>query len=266
MSKPSRSSEQRQKNPRPAPITAQTLVGDDRKQGFDLLRGVAIALMVAYHFCFDLNYYGWAQFDFNHDPFWLGFRASILSLFLALVGISLTLASRGGFNPGRYWRRLGWLAAAATAVSLSSWLMFPDSWIFFGVLHFILLASLLGPLFLRFYWLNLGLGALLLLIGNSVQQPFFDQPALQWIGLMTHKPITEDYVPLLPWFGVVLIGLFLGKLSQSSDQGKRWSTWHSEHPLARLLALAGRHGLPIYLAHQPLLLGLLWGVGALAGR
>ncbi len=264
MSKPSRSAEKRAKNSRPAPTPVQPAVAG-RKQVFDLLRGVAIVLMVAYHFCFDLNYYAWTQFNFNHDPFWLGFRASILSLFLGLVGVSLVLAGAHGFVPGRYLRRLAWLAAAAAMVSLSSWLMFPDSWIFFGVLHFILVASLLGRLFLRFYWLNLGLGALLLLVGNSVQLPFFDQPGWQWFGLMTHKPITEDYVPLLPWFGVVLIGLFLGKLTQSSEGGRRFGDWHGDHPVARLLALAGRHSLPIYLAHQPLLLALLWGARALSG-
>ncbi len=263
MRTPSRPSEKRRKPPRP-PAAIAPPPAASRKQVFDVLRGVAIVLMVAYHFCFDLNYHGYTRFDFNHDPFWLSFRAGILSLFLGLVGVSLVLATVSGFRPAPYFRRLAWLAGAAAVVSLSSFMMFPASWIFFGVLHFILVASLLGLLFLRFYWFNLGLGALLLLAGNTLQLPFFDQPAWQWIGLMTHKPITEDYVPLLPWFGVVLIGLFLGKLAQSSAGGRRLSGWHSERPPARLLALAGRHSLPIYLAHQPLLLGLLWAVGALA--
>lgn len=268
MTQPSRASEKRPKNRRrdvrPAPDLAPP--GGGRKQVFDLLRGVAIALMVVYHFCFDLNYHGFTHFDFNHDPFWLSFRAGILSLFLGLVGISLVFATASGFRPAPYFRRLAWLAGAAALVSLSSSMLFPESWIFFGVLHFILVASLLGLLFLRFYWLNLGLGALLLLLGNSLRLPFFDQPAWQWIGLMTHKPITEDYVPLLPWFGVVLIGLFLGRLALNSERDRRLGAWHSARPLPRLLALAGRHGLPIYLAHQPLLLGLLGAVGVLAGR
>ena len=271
MNPPTRASGKRRKQPRhtapttPAPETAQVPANAGRKQAFDLLRGVAIALMVSYHFCFDLNYHGLTHFDFNHDPFWLGFRAGILSLFLGLVGVSLVFATASGFRPAAYFRRLAWLAGAAILVSLSSALLFPASWIFFGVLHFILVASLLGLLFLRFYWLNLGLGALLLLLGNSLRLPFFDQPAWQWIGLMTHKPITEDYVPLLPWFGVVLIGLFLGKWVLNSEAGRRLGAWHSARPAARLLALAGRHSLAIYLAHQPLLLGLVWAAGALGG-
>ncbi len=30
--------------------------------------------------------------------------------------------------------------------------------------------------------------------------------ALNWLGLITRKPVTEDYVPLLPWLGVVWWG------------------------------------------------------------
>lgn len=229
-----------------------------RIQLFDVLRGVAIGLMAAYHFCFDLNYYGFTHFNFNYDPFWLGFRASILSLFLGLVGISLILATVGGFNLRRYLKRLGWLATCAITVSLSSRMLFPDSWIFFGVLHFIFVASILGLAFLRLYWVNLGLGSLLVLVGLTLQHPLFDQPGLQWFGLMTHKPITEDYVPLLPWFGVVLIGLFLGRYFLRSSWNKRIAAWHSSHAIARLLALAGRHSLLIYIAHQPVLMGLVW--------
>lgn len=231
-----------------------------RIQLFDLLRGVAIALMATYHFCFDLNYYSLTRFNFNYDPFWLDLRALILSLFLSLAGISLVLSTSNGFKPQRYLRRLGWLAASALAVSLSSRVLFPDSWIFFGVLHFILVASILGLSFLRFYWLNLMTGSLLVFAGLTLQHPLFDQPWLQWIGLMTHKPITEDYVPLLPWFGVVLIGMFLGMMYLRSYWSKCFSEWHSNRPIMRLLAFSGRHSLLIYIVHQPVLMGLAWGV------
>jgi uncharacterized membrane protein len=250
----------------PAAVVPTAISTTNRRiQLFDLARGVAIVLMVAYHFCFDLNYYGLSHFNFNYDPFWLDFRAGILSLFLGLVGISLVLASGHGFQPRPYFRRLAWLAGGAALVSVASRALFPQSWIFFGVLHFILLASLLGLLFLRFRWLNLALGALLLLIGLTLNHPLFDQPWLNWIGLMTHKPITEDYVPLLPWFGVVLIGMFLGREFACGEFGKRLAARRDDRAGARWLALAGRHGLLIYLVHQPLLLGLLWGVTTLTG-
>ncbi len=229
---------------------------------FDVLRGVAIGLMISYHLCFDLNYYRFTHFNFNADPFWLDFRALILSLFLGLAGISLVLATAHHFNSRRYFQRLAWLALCAALASLSSSLLFPQSWIFFGVLHFIFVASILGLAFLGLYWTNLFAGFLLILAGLTLQHPLFDHPWLQWIGLVTQKPITEDYVPLLPWFGVVLLGMFAGKRFLRSRWNQHLSNWHSDHATARLLATAGRHSLLIYVVHQPVILGFLWVASA----
>ena len=52
--------------------------------------------MVVYHFAFDLRFYRVIAADFEHDPFWLGFRALIVTSFLLLVGVSLVLADRRG--------------------------------------------------------------------------------------------------------------------------------------------------------------------------
>jgi len=228
-----------------------------RYQVIDLLRGLAIVLMIGYHFTFDLDYFALIDIDFNHDPLFLGFRSFIVSMFLLLVGISLHLATRHGLRTSRYLRRLVILIACAALVSLGSYLAFPQSMIFFGILHFIALASIVGLLFVRLYWANLLLGCGLIVLGLTFQQPLFDHPVLQWIGLMTHKPVTEDYVPFVPWFGMVLIGLFLGKhLDGNTSAG--CLRWHSHRPLARVLVFAGRHSLLIYMLHQPLLIGILY--------
>jgi uncharacterized membrane protein len=226
-----------------------------RVDAVDVLRGVAIALMVAYHFCFDLNYFGAIHTSFNDQPFWLASRALIVSMFLGLVGASLVLAANAGRRRS-FWRRNGMVAACCALVSLSSFSMFPQRWIFFGVLHFILLASFLGPFFLRWHRANLVLGATLVALGVWVRHPVFDQPWLQWVGLMTFKPATEDYVPLLPWFGVVLIGMFAAQVLLAA-RGPLMS-WQASRVPSRYAALAGRHSLAIYMLHQPLLLGVLY--------
>ena len=214
--------------------------------------------MIAYHFAFDLNYFGLVQFDFNTDPFWLGARALILSLFLGLVGVSLQIFYARGFNGKSYLKRLGLIAGSAALVSFASYLMFPQTLIFFGVLHFIAVASVVALLFVRFHVFNLLLGSIFILAGLWFKHRFFDQPWAQWIGFMTHKPLTEDYVPLFPWLGVVLIGLFIGSLILKSPRVKMLLVKGHEHELGRVVSIAGRHSLIIYLAHQPILIALIY--------
>lgn len=226
-----------------------------RLPSVDALRGLAVALMIAYHFCYDLTYVGFARFDFFHDPFWLHARTAILGLFLLVAGISLTLATRDGVRLRPYLRRLGLIGGCAVLISVSSHLLFGPRWIFFGVLHFIAAASVLGLAFVRRPWTALLCGAALIALDRAYAHPLFDQPVLQWFGLMTHKPPTEDYVPLVPWFGVVLIGMTLGHAFRlRTVQPPR----HSNALPARLLASAGRHSLLFYMLHQPVLMGMLW--------
>jgi uncharacterized membrane protein len=81
-----------------------------------------------------------------------------------------------------------------------------------------------------------------------------DPPWLNWVGLVTHRPATEDYVPLFPWFGVVLVGISLGgwltekrrrAMQRISRACPGWLTW------------LGRHSLLVYMVHQPVMIGIL---------
>ncbi len=236
-----------------------------RWQLVDILRGVAIALMVWFHFSWDLWHFGYADFDFYRDPFWLNLRTLIVSLFLTLVGVSLVLASRGGMNWRRYFRRLGLLVLFALGITVASHFSNPERVIVFGILHFIAFASVAALPFLHFRWLTLAAGVGLVLLDRVFSHPFFDQPWTHWIGLMTHRPFTEDYVPVIPWFGVVLVGIFIGQSLFRVPALQALGRFHSDNPLAKGLALAGRHGLAIYVTHQPILFGLFGLVAWLRG-
>jgi uncharacterized membrane protein len=225
-----------------------------RVQGVDALRGIALCLMFVYHFAFDLRVYRVIAADFERDPFWLGFRALIVGAFMALVGVSLVLADRAGATPARYWKRVGVIAACALAVSAGSWLVFPRTFIYFGILHCIAVASVLAQPVVRRPGLALALGSAVIAGGLLWSHPAFDARPMSWIGFTTAKPATEDYVPLAPWAGVVFVGIALGHALARGAFGPL-------APLARTpawLRWLGRHSLAVYMVHQPVLLGALW--------
>lgn len=116
--------------------------GTGRLDSLDALRGVAIVMMVLFHFCFDLTYWRLAHFEMLGDWRWIGWRTLIVSLFLFLVGVSLVLGRE--VSEGHFWRRWSLIAGSALLISLISWLMFGERFIYFGVLHFIALAQCLG--------------------------------------------------------------------------------------------------------------------------
>ena len=235
----------------------------ERFDRLDALRGAAIVWMAAFHFSFDLNHAGliWPPQNFYADPFWTGQRIAIVSSFLFCAGLAQAVALEGlsgaslaaRFTP-RFWNRWAQVAGCALLVSLGSAWMFPRSWISFGVLHAIALMTILlrvaAPLG-RSLWL---LGAVAALLPLAIQHPFFDTRLTNWIGLTTHKPVTEDYVPLLPWLAATLWGLAAG----------RWLLARHRHVLAgalpaalRPLAALGRWSLSFYMLHQPVLIGAI---------
>ncbi len=234
---------------------ASTLPAPARLPLLDAIRGVALLAMFAYHLAFDLVAFGVLQQDPYHSPLWIAARSAILGTFLTVTGISLRLATRTGVRWKVLLRRAGRIGGCALLASAGSYAMFPQSWIWFGVLHHIAVASLLGVAFLRLGSLNLVIGAACVGVGALAGLPQFDHPALQWIGLMTHKPVTEDYVPLLPWFGFVLWGIFAGGRIAASGAGNAYR--QPATAAGRMLCLAGRHSLLLYMIHQPIFIGAL---------
>jgi uncharacterized membrane protein len=224
-----------------------------RLDGLDALRGVAIVAMIVYHFGFDLRYFGLVRWDFEHDIRWLAARTAILSSFLLIAGISATLARRDAAADARWPRHVAVIAGAALLVTGASAMMFPRSFIWFGVLHAIAVSLLLARPLIDRPRIALVAGIIVIAAGILLSSPHFDNRMLGWLGFMTGKPVTEDYVPLFPWAGVLLLGVAAGHALIADN-------FAMLAPLSRLpraLRFLGRHSLAVYLVHQPLLLGLL---------
>jgi uncharacterized membrane protein len=233
-----------------------------RLDGLDALRGLAMVWMTLFHFSFDLSHYGLlAGQNFYTEVFWTAQRTAIVSLFLLCAGMGQGLAHEHQLGwsrfVGRWWR----IVACAALVSAGSWWMFPRSWISFGVLHGMAVMLLLARCLLLARpraALLLVLAAVCLVLPWSWRHVWFDTRWTDWIGLVTHKPITEDYVPLLPWFGVMLIGVVLGRWLAGRRPGQAQAVSVDRLPAAlRGLVLLGRWPLSYYMLHQPVMIGLV---------
>lgn len=235
-----------------------------RVQGIDVVRGAALVAMIVYHFAWNLSFLGLSGADIRDSAGWTWFARGIAATFLVLSGIGLVLAHRRGFDRAAFLRRLALIAGAALAVTGATFIVFPQSFIFFGILHAIAAGSVLALPFLRLpAWLTAITAAGVIALPSLVRFDALAAPWLAWLGLGTREVFANDFVPVFPWFGMVLIGVALGK------------TWVTRAPAflasgapatasapARLLAAAGRRSLVVYLVHQPVLFGALWLLAA----
>ena len=232
----------------------------------DFLRGIAIIMMILFHILFDLNYFGFFPINVQ-TGFWRYFAFVTASLFIFLSGTSLTVSNNNSIvSSSSYSRKNKWKAQTVRGakifglgmlVTVATWLFLGSGFIVFGILHLIGFSVIFGIVFIRFKKLNLLFASIILVLGFYLQQISFDFMWLVWLGL---KPIgfySVDYFPVLPWFGVFLLGMFFG--NRFYPKGKR-SFWIPEvrNILVRKLCFLGRHSLIIYLLHQIIIVGILY--------
>ena len=216
----------------------------------DVARGLALCGMVLFHLDWDLAYLQWIDISPASSPGWTMFGHAVAGTFLFLSGAGLALAH--SLPRSLALRRLAVIAGVALVITAVTRWIFPQDYIFFGILHCIAVTNLIALAFLRApLWAVAASAALAGAAPWLLSSAGFDGPWWWWLGLSRALPRTLDYRPVLPWLGLVLLGVGLGRFLPARP------VWRIRTRLPRALAWAGRRSLPIYLVHQPLLLGLL---------
>lgn len=207
--------------------------------------------MAIFHFCYNLSVYNFLTFEMN-GGFFTWFRFVIVTLFFTSVGAGLYLAHSKSFQWKKFWIRALKIGLGAALITISTLVLYPRSWIWFGVLHFIFIASILTLPVLRVPLIALIAGVLIFVLYNVTD--WFNLHFL-WVNYseILHLPRgTQDLTRLIPWLGMVWIGVYLGSVKFFSLKGL---------PLGFLrtpIAWVSKHSLIIYLVHQPPLFGLAW--------
>ncbi len=238
----------------------------------DLMRGLAVIMMVLYHVLFDIAFFTIYPVDVT-TGFWKIFAMVTASLFLLLVGISFTISAakaevilnRRNFFMKYLMRGLSILLIAAL-ITIVTWWYLGEGYIIFGILHLIGFSIIIAPFFFHRTLIAL-YGGILFIIGGillqAVRGPFFLLP----LGIHPAQFYSVDYTPIFPWFGLVLIGIYLGELLYPG--GKRSHSFPEFFTCSKLpefpgkaLSFLGRHSLAIYILHQPVIILLIhppWG-------
>lgn len=236
-----------------------------RKKRFweiDFLRGTAITLMIFFNYAFTLRYFGIYSLEGGWGFWWL-FPRLIAGTFIFLAGISLTLSHSAAKDTGfkKYLLRGLKIFGYGLAITLATRLCLKSGFVVFGILHLIGVSIMLAYPLLRHRDLNLILGALVIAAGCFLSGFAFNLPWLVWLGFVPAGFYTIDYFPLLPWFGVMLIGIAFGNLLYPGGKRGFRVAEAANVPPMMILSLLGRHSLLIYLAHQPALLAVLYTAG-----
>lgn len=237
--------------------------GSARYWELDAARGVAILMMVAFHLVYDLVMFGFI----SGQPFegrWRPASSVIVVQFVTYAGVALALVHQRGRRTrsaremrarhvSRGLKLIGW-GLVITAVT---WVYFGQPVVVFGILQLMGTATIVAGLFLDWGYWALVPGLIALLVGVYLTTIVPTNPALAWLGVGNPPAAQVDFFPFLPWLGVMILGTVAGRyLYPGGEPRFRLPDW-SRRPLLRPLIWLGAHSLPVYLGHQPILIGLL---------
>ncbi|HVP96598.1 heparan-alpha-glucosaminide N-acetyltransferase [Methanoregula sp.] len=236
--------------------------GPARYPEIDILRGIAILMMILFHTLFDLAFFRIAPIDVS-EGFWRYFAYATATLFLLIVGVSLSVSHaralrkiQGRALVQKFLLRGGGIFCCGLLVTVATWWYLQEGYVIFGILHLIGISVMLSPLFFRFRTGNAVIGILFIVIGwilAAVPGPM----ALLVFGIHPLTFVSVDYTPIFPWMGVVLIGLAIGEYAYPRGE-RRWVVPRLPPIAETPLSFLGRHSLVIYLVHQPVILLILY--------
>lgn len=233
----------------------------------DILRGLAVIAMIAYHTVWDLVYvYGIEVGDFSE------YNQNRV-IMQRLIRWSFIILSGFCFQMGNHKLKRGLTVfGGGVIITAVTMVVMPEFPIHLGVLTFMgsaMLLMILPDKLLRHVngWVGFGVSLALFLATEFVPEGILGRGAWSvelpwqwysnyfttWLGLPSPLFYSADYVPLIPW----IFGFCMGYFSYSIFKKHNWLKALSSVRF-KPLEWVGRNALIIYMLHQPLVYGALY--------
>jgi uncharacterized membrane protein len=223
----------------------------------DFIRGFAILLMIFFNYSVTLTYFRLINLAYDF-LYWFVFPRVIASIFIFVSGVVAYVTyknSKEKFCKIYFFRGLK-LLIFAILISIFTYLFVPSGAIVFGILHFFAVTSFLVPFFIKYGRLNLIAGILITLFGFYLQLITFNFSFLFWLGFIPQNFFTFDYFPIIPWLGILMLGIYFGQNVAQKVAKVKFNGF-----LSRFFVFFGKNSLLIYLMHQPILIFVLTILG-----
>jgi uncharacterized membrane protein len=145
-------------------------------------------------------------------------------------------------------------------VTLATYLTIGHGFVVFGILHLIGFSIAAAYPFLPYprRYLALVGGLIGIGLGIYLNGQVSTGPWLIWLGVKQIGRLMVDYYPVLPWYGMALLGIFAGQMLYPGGVARFNRPAAPHTPVIQALTFLGQHSLLIYLIHQPILQGLLF--------
>ena len=229
----------------------------------DITRGICVLAMIAYHFCWDLGYFGFIDLRLITQGFGL-FIAQLIGLsFITIAGISSRILSLSDSFKQKFLKRFFKLVFISAVISTATFMLNRNSFIFFGILHFLSVCSLISLILIyiksSFHLLLIFLCAAIISIsGITFNLPFM----LSWLGFNKEIPGNKRFLSIISldnflFFWILVFGkIIYEKLSQKDND---FSMPISEiNIFFKFFEYMGQKALVIYILHQPILFSLFF--------
>ena len=228
----------------------------------DITRGICVLAMIVYHFCWDLGYFGFIDLRLITQGFGLFIAQLIGSSFITIAGISSRILSLSDSFKQKFLKRFFKLVFISAVISIATFMLNRNSFIFFGILHFLSVCSLIS-LILIYVKSNFHLFLIFLCAAIiSISGITFNLPImLSWLGFNKDIPVTNDFYPLFPWITFYFFGFWLGKIiyEKINQRANGYSMPIKKiNIFFKFFEYMGQKALVIYILHQPILFSLFF--------